>query len=246
MAFAIGIMVALVAGGAAYGPGLPYLYRMWSYYATDGANPTTWAAMETGGAVETTWANIDLVGSGPLNITVPAITGDPYEGETLSVSDGTWNPRGGIISRYEYQWYSDGSPIEGATTNTYVLTSADTGAYITAQSRAITEGGTTPADADTVGPVIGIPDNTVLPLVTGTPTVGELLSVSDGTWTGGGTIVYTYQWTADDVDISGATNNTYTLTAAEVDAIVACDVTATNEAGATDAESSSVGPIVAA
>ena len=35
------------------------LIKMWAYYATSGADPTTWAQMETGGADETIWAALE-------------------------------------------------------------------------------------------------------------------------------------------------------------------------------------------
>jgi hypothetical protein len=59
MAFAIGIMAAIVAGGAAVGAGLPYLLKMWGYYATGGDGEETWANMETGGTAETTWQDLE-------------------------------------------------------------------------------------------------------------------------------------------------------------------------------------------
>lgn len=75
-----------------------------------------------------------------------------------------------------------------------------------------------------------IPANTVAPAVTGTPDVGQTLSCSTGTWTNSPDS-YAYQWKADGGDISGATNNTYQLTALEAETTVKCTVTATNVGG---------------
>jgi hypothetical protein len=86
------------------------------------------------------------------------------------------------------------------------------------------------------------PVNTVAPAITGTPTEGETLTVSDGTWTGAG-IAYTRQWKADGVAISGETASTLLLTGDEVGADITADVTATNPGGATTEESNSVGPV---
>lgn len=62
------------------------------------------------------------------------------------------------------------------------------------------------------GPPPAVPVNTVAPAVTGTPTVGSTLSLSNGTWTGSPTS-YAYQWQEDIAsvwtNISGATSNTY-------------------------------------
>jgi hypothetical protein len=55
--------------------------------------------------------------------------------------------------------------------------------------------------------------------ISGTYTEGETLTVTLPTgWTG------TYQWTRDGVDITSETNDTYTLVALDVDAVVTCEV----------------------
>jgi hypothetical protein len=59
MAFAIGITLAIVAGGAAYGAGLAFLVKMWGYYATGGDGEETWENMETGGSAETAWEDLE-------------------------------------------------------------------------------------------------------------------------------------------------------------------------------------------
>jgi hypothetical protein len=58
MAFAIGITIAIVAGGAAMGAGLPYLIKMWGYYATGAPGEEVWENMETGGTNELMWAEL--------------------------------------------------------------------------------------------------------------------------------------------------------------------------------------------
>ncbi len=90
------------------------------------------------------------------------------------------------------------------------------------------------------------PTNTVAPVVSGTATVGQTLSTTNGTWSGVGTITYAYQWRDDGVAISGATSSTYTLQAAEEGGFITCTVTATDTNGSTSATSNSVGPVVAA
>lgn len=86
------------------------------------------------------------------------------------------------------------------------------------------------------------PVNTVAPAITGVEEVGNLLSVSNGTWTGGVTS-YTYQWqeSLDDsqiwTSISGATTNKHLIVADDVDHKLRCLVTATNNTGPTTATS---------
>jgi hypothetical protein len=83
------------------------------------------------------------------------------------------------------------------------------------------------------------PVNTVLPVVTGSFVVGQVLTSTDGIWTGTAPITYTYQWQRNSVDISGQTNNTYTLVQTDADFDVRCVVTATNVAGSASANSNS-------
>jgi hypothetical protein len=90
------------------------------------------------------------------------------------------------------------------------------------------------------------PVNTVAPVITGTPTEGETLTLSNtGTWTGYG-ITYTQQWKADGAAISGETGTTIVLSEDEVDTDITCDVTATNPGGATTQASNTLGPVEAA
>lgn len=79
----------------------------------------------------------------------------------------------------------------------------------------------------------GVPVPTAAPAITGTVTVGQVLTCSSGTWTGSPT-GYTYQWRRRvPGSIPGATTGTYTLAAADSGYNVECYVTATNAAGNT-------------
>jgi len=81
----------------------------------------------------------------------------------------------------------------------------------------------------TVGNSYGAaPVNTVAPAVTGTATVGQTLSTTNGTWTGAPAPTFAYQWQRATVNISGATSSTYVLVAADATNTIRCVVTATN------------------
>ena len=70
------------------------------------------------------------------------------------------------------------------------------------------------------------------PVITGTKTVGSVLTCSNGTWTGIPSVTkYRYQWLRDGALISGATNSTYTLQAGDENKTVTCRVKATNSKG---------------
>lgn len=165
----------------------------------------------------------------PLSLTVPVITGTAQVGETLSASTGEWlqSP-----SSFAYQWYADYVAIDGATGDTYLLTDTEAGTVITVTVVA-TNGGASSDPVESAGTsevLPQVPANTAAPSITGTAMVGEALSGSNGTWTNyPGS--YAYRWLADDVAISGATANTYTLTSAEIGALITFEVTAFNAAG---------------
>jgi hypothetical protein len=94
------------------------------------------------------------------------------------------------------------------------------------------------------------PVNTALPAVSGTPTVGSLLSCSSGSWTGEsvGTLAvgwpltspFAYQWLRDGGAIAGATSPAYLVQAVDVGHSLACEVGATNYAGHASAKSNPV------
>jgi len=87
------------------------------------------------------------------------------------------------------------------------------------------------------------PLNTTPPSVTGTATVGSLLSASTGTWTGTTPIGYTYQWRRCDqagancVSISGATGASYNISYVDGGSTLRVLVTAVNAVGSNVATS---------
>ncbi len=72
-----------------------------------------------------------------------------------------------------------------------------------------------------------LPVNSVAPAITGTPTVGETLTCSTGTWSNTPD-AYAYQWNRSGVAIIGATASTRLLAAPDEGATMTCTVTATN------------------
>lgn len=81
------------------------------------------------------------------------------------------------------------------------------------------------------------PVNTILPAITGTVLVGQVLTSDNGTWTGATS--YAYAWYRAGVAIVGATSATYTITTADIKTTLSCRVTATNVDGSTPADSAS-------
>lgn len=69
------------------------------------------------------------------------------------------------------------------------------------------------------------------PAISGTYSIGSVLTCAPGAWTGTAPVTPSYQWLRDGVAIGGATASTYTVVSADMLATVTCVVTITNSAG---------------
>jgi hypothetical protein len=87
------------------------------------------------------------------------------------------------------------------------------------------------------------PAPTVAPLLTGVPMVGEVLTTTNGTWTGNPAPTFTRQWRRGATNIGGG-GLTHTCAAADIGAMMSCNVTATNSEGSVTASSNDLGPVV--
>jgi hypothetical protein len=81
------------------------------------------------------------------------------------------------------------------------------------------------------------PVNTAVPTVSGTVSIGSVLTSTTGTWTGNPTPTYTYQWQRGTTNISGATSSTYTIQLGDGGYTLRCVVTATNIVASVSANS---------
>lgn len=185
-----------------------------------------------------------IAAADPINTIIPVITGTAALGQILSISNGTWT--GYPSPTYTYQWKRGGVDILGATDNTYTLVTADIGQVITASVTATNTGGSTVATSNGTANVVASPVNTAIPVISGVAAVGQILTTTNGTWTGYPVPTYTYQWKADGVNIGGATNNNYTLTVSELGKVITVAVTATNSQGNTTANSDATVNVVSA
>lgn len=77
------------------------------------------------------------------------ITGDPVEGQELTVTGGSWR----FATSVAYAWYADGEPIEGEESSSLTLTADEIGAEISCTITATNSAGSTNFDTESVGPV---------------------------------------------------------------------------------------------
>ena len=88
-----------------------------------------------------------------------------------------------------------------------------------------------------------IPANTAVPTISGTVSIGQVLTSTTGTWTGVPTPTYTYQWQRGTTNISGATSSTYTIQLGDGGYTLRCVVTATNVVGSVSANSANTSTV---
>jgi hypothetical protein len=193
--------------------------------------------------------------SAPVSSAPPAISGTTTQGATLTESHGAWS---NSLTSYAYQWEDCDSSgnnctaIAGATSQTYALTASDVGHTIAVQETATNAGGTSsPAASAATGVVLPLaPSSVSPPSISGTATQGQTLTDTHGTWSNNPT-GYAYQW--EDCDssgnncaaITGASSQTYTLTASDVGDTIRGVETASNAGGTSSPASSTASAVIA-
>jgi hypothetical protein len=178
----------------------------------------------------------------PQNTAPPTLVGTAREGNTLTAHNGSWS--NGPTS-FAYQWQRCGgdgtgcADISGANTQTYTVASGDVDHTLRVQVTAKNADGQSTANSATTAQVSSrsAPVNAVKPSASGKAVVGEELTASNGTWTGG-VDSFSYQWqrcTAATVctSVDGATAKTYGVRTADVGSSIRVQVTAHNASGST-------------
>jgi len=193
-------------------------------------------------------ASVTALAVAPSNTNPPTIAGAAQDGATLTTNNGTWT--GTAPFTFSYEWrrcHPAGDScvaVDGATSASYVLTTADVGSTIRVAVSANNAGGTTTvASAVTAVVSAAPPNNAVAPTISGVAQDNKALTASSGNWTGSTPITYAYQWRRCNgsgqgcANISGATASIYTATTADVGATIRVMVTGSNVAGSSAATS---------
>jgi hypothetical protein len=179
----------------------------------------------------------------PATTSPPTIEGKFQVGETLTAGNGGWT---NSPTSYTYQWQRCSSggtgcaSITGATTRTYKVATADVDKTLRVLVTAANADGKATANSHPT-PVISdsaAPRNTARPVISGSARVGDTMTVTTGTWTGG-VSAYTFQWQLCDqdgnacVNVPGATGRTYNVRSGDDGGTMRALVTAQNSAGKT-------------
>jgi hypothetical protein len=154
------------------------------------------------------------VGGAPKATVAASIDGSGVLGTTLTAVDPQWNVPG-VESTYE--WRRNGVAIPGATAQTYAVSVADVSRQLT-----VVVTGTSPefgTGVSTSAAVTGKPGAgpvaLTTPQITGSGQVGAVLTAVLPQWDPAETTV-TLQWNRNGAAISGATAQTYTVSASDL------------------------------
>lgn len=185
----------------------------------------------------------------PDNTAEPRISGSATVGATLTTTQGSWD---GSPSSFAYQWVrcprdggrsngSDCAVIGGASTSSYIVSSADVNQRLRVRVTASNaDGSTTVASNATplvVNPANGRPVNTQLPTISGPPAQGQTLRAQPGAWNGRQPITFTFSWLRCDTSGNncivqpGFTDDAYVVREGDVGKTMRTRVNARNSAG---------------
>ncbi|MGD0454005.1 MAG: hypothetical protein ABSB69_10445 [Solirubrobacteraceae bacterium] len=182
---------------------------------------------------------------------LPSLSGTAKSGQTLTANPGSWVGPGALS--YAYQWQrcnregGECANINGATSSTYVLASADAGK----SDRVLVTASEEKANAAMVasaGELIASEKGPALeaaPEISGTGLPEYTLTATTGKWAGSG-ITYAYKWQkcnetgAACAAISGATSRTYKLPTSAAGSTTRVLVTATASGSSTEALSAPI------
>jgi len=155
------------------------------------------------------------------NTVEPGIAGTRAVGKKVTAKFAAWSP---VPKAPAFQWYANGSAIEGATSVSFTITSAQRGKKLSVKVASAPSGYVGVArESGRTGAVDYGTLAATKPTVVGSRVVGSTLEVTRGNW-GTGTNYY-YQWLRDGKFIANAKSKTYKLTSADANKKIDARVT---------------------
>src|SRR6202023_20163 len=156
--------------------------------------------------------------TGPTLATPAKVQGTPRDGSSLRIYPGTWHGEPPIAFAYKWELCNasgaECATIAGAEAVNLKLGHEDVGHTLRGIVTATNAEGsatTTTAASKVVAPLA--PKKLKLPTITGLAVDGQILTATNGIWTGTPPLTYTYQWQAcvktSCTPITGARSQTY-------------------------------------
>jgi hypothetical protein len=192
-------------------------------------------------------------GTAPASTNQPSPSGNAIVGQQLTADNGTWSGDTPLTFTYQWQRCTATNPvcndIKGETAKTITLKAADVGMKLRYIVTATNSAGSGHVNSNLSAVVVAQgtpPDNIQPPVIIGDPTVGKVITVSAGEWSGiGKSAKFSYAWDrctsgGSCSAIAGANSNTYAVTSSDAGQRLRARVTATNGAGSTSATSNTV------
>ena len=183
----------------------------------------------------------------------PVISGTHNVGDTVTADvTGIADADGLTNVDYAYQWLSGDRELTGETNASYTLAGTDFGQAVAVRVTFADDAGNPETlTSEGIYPIMTARENTPAagqPTISGAPQVGQTLTADTTGITdadGLDDVTYAYSWSGADDEISGATGNTYTLTAAEQGKAITVRITFTDDAGNEEAITSAATAAVA-
>ena len=157
------------------------------------------------------------------NVVPPGVSGEAKVDSTLTLSPGEWTP---TPTTFAYQWYADGVPLEGATTETLPLGPDLVDRTITARVTATRAGyhDVTVTTAATAPVAPGTFTVDAQPSLLGEARLGQQLTVDTGSFRPTDADV-SIQWLRDGEPVLNATGLTYTISNVDLGSRLSARVT---------------------
>jgi 5-hydroxyisourate hydrolase-like protein (transthyretin family) len=188
------------------------------------------AELEAGGIVEGTVTDATTHVALSSALVVAFGPGETVRALTFTNGSGHYTIPGLATGSYKIEFFAP-----GYLTQYYNNQPSFASANFVAVVRENTVSGIDAAMVPAIAPV-----NTLAPVASGTPAVGQTLSCTTGSWKGSPVPTFTYAWLRDGVAIPGATGSTYVVQAADQGNGVTCKVTAANKVGRASAASNTL------
>ena len=187
------------------------------------------AAAQSGGTSNQRAANTLATGG-------PGITGTVWVGEMLTATTDQIEDEDGLMGAiFTYQWLVNDVEISDATDSTYTLVATDERKPMSVRVTFTDDAGN--EETLTSNAVVAATFNSIAtgaPTISGTAQVGQMLTASTSDISdsdGLDNANFTYQWLADDTDITDAIGSTYTLAAADEGKTVKVRLSFTDDRG---------------